>query len=164
MSHDGFGNDLPGQPDADRRVRPDGHHGGSGPEAFKLVDHGGTVLEHFTRWYDRDGNLVRRLAKETWLDSEWVNLDNGKTIAYHQSNVITDVLGVPGDLGSATETSTGVTTFVLPGQGAIFQNSGRTVFSFDGTLEFRAGPQSFVDFFVDGDLSVIQPICDALAG
>jgi hypothetical protein len=38
------------------------------------------------------------------------------------------------------------------------------VIGFDGTVEFRSGPQAFLDYFVEGDASALEPLCDALAG
>jgi hypothetical protein len=137
---------------------------GTGPGAFEIVDDGGTVLEHFERWYDADGNLVRRLSKSTWLGSAWINPDTGARVPYRQSNVTVEDLAVPGDFASATATTTGVINFVLPGQGAIVRNAGRTVFGADGSLEFSSGPQAILDYFLDGDLAALQPICDALSG
>jgi hypothetical protein len=42
-------------------------------------------------------------------------------------------------------------------------STGRVAFGADGTLEFRAGQQPFIDAFVDGDMSVFGPVCAALA-
>jgi hypothetical protein len=142
---------------------PTGIFCGSGSDAFEIIDHPGLLIQEATRWYDADGNLVARKIHEVWLRSEWMNPVTGATVAYRQEATYSDEFAVPGDLGSAVETTTGVVNFVVPGHGAIVRNAGRTVFSFDGTLEFRAGPQAFVDYFVDGDLAALEPICDALA-
>ena len=37
------------------------------------------------------------------------------------------------------------------------------MFGADGELDFRAGQQSFLDAFVDGDMSVLDAVCAALA-
>ena len=136
---------------------------GSGPDAFEIYDDGGTVIEHAARWYDVNGDLTRRVVKQTWLVSAWTNPQAGTSVTYRQTNVVTDVLAVPGDLGSSTETTTGVVDFILPGSGAIVRDVGKTVFGFDGTLEFQGGSHPFVDYFVDGDTTVFDPICSALA-
>ena len=87
----------------------------------------------------------------------------GTTVPYTQHNTLSDVLAVHGDLSTATETSTGENIF-KPAQGApVFLNAGRVVTAPDGTVEFRSGPQDFLDFFVNGDTSVIQKLCAALA-
>jgi len=137
---------------------------GSGSDAFEIFDQSDKVLEHAIRWYDADGNLVRRLIKDTWLGSEWTNPLTGNAVPYRQTNVVSDVLAVPGDLGSARETTTGVVNFIIPGRGAFVQDVGRTVFGFDGSLESQAGPHVFVDYFVDGDTTALDPICSVLAG
>jgi hypothetical protein len=145
-------------------IDPTGIWCGGGGDAFEIVDDGGFVIEHFERWYDADGNLVRRLAKETWLASAWTNPETGARVPYRQTNVTVDVLAVPGDFGSASSTTTGVVNFTLPGGGAIVRNAGRTAFGADGELEFSAGPQAILDYFLDGDVAALQPICDALGG
>jgi len=137
---------------------------GSGPDAFEVFDHSDKVLEHAARWYDADGNLTRRMIKDTWLGSEWTNPLTGKAVSYRQTIVVTDVLAIPGDTGSARETTTGVVNFIIPGKGAFVQDVGRTVFNFDGTLESQAGSHVFVDYFVNGDTTALDPICSVLAG
>jgi hypothetical protein len=32
----------------------------------------------------------------------------------------------------------------------------------DGTIEFRAGQQNFLDVFIDGHTEVLEPLCAAL--
>ena len=137
---------------------------GVGADAFEIFDHNGRVYEHATRWYDADGNLTRRQIKDAWLDSEWTNPLTGNAVSYRQSNVVTDVLAIPGDLGSARETTTGVVNFIIPGRGAFVRDAGRTVFGSDGTLESAAGSHVFVDYFVNGDTTALDPICSVLAG
>jgi hypothetical protein len=137
---------------------------GSGPDAFEIYDRSDKVLEHASRWYEEDGNLTRRIVKDTWLGSEWTNPLTGKSVPYRQTNVVTDVLAIPGDLGSARETTIGVVNFIIPGRGAFVRDAGRTVFGFDGTLEFEAGSHVFVDYFVNGDTTALDPICSILAG
>jgi hypothetical protein len=151
------------------RVEP-GHVEGTGiicfegtPGAFELTDVSDGVSQHAARWYDADGNLVRRQISDLWLGTAWVNPNTGEGVRYHQSQTVIDVLAVPGELGTATETTTGAVNFLLPGGGAIVRNAGRTVFSFDGTLEFTSGPQAINDYFLNGDTAALQPLCDALA-
>ena len=143
---------------------PTGIFCGSGPDEFEIVDRPDTLMGEVTRWYDADGNLVARKIHRVYLRSEWTNPLAGTAVSYRMSVTYSDEFAVPGDLGTAVETTTGVVNFVVPGHGAIVRNAGRTVISFDGTLEFRAGPQAFIDYFIDGDLAALQPLCDALAG
>ena len=135
---------------------------GSGPSAFDVFD-SGTFHQHAIRYYDQDGNLTKRVVHENYSFGQFSNPLTGNAVSYTQHDTLTDVLAVPGDLSTETETVTGENIF-KPAHGApVFLNAGRTVFAPDGTVEFRAGPQDFLDYFVNGDTSVIQPLCAALA-
>ncbi len=71
---------------------------------------------------------------------------------------------MPGDFGSATETTVGENIYTDPETGKkVLRSVGRQVVGADGRLEFRSGQQPFVDAFVDGDLSVFDAVCAALA-
>jgi hypothetical protein len=122
----------------------------------------GTVRQVVTRYYDTEGNLARRVIHEFWSDAQKSNPLTGASTPYTQASNITDVPAVPGDLTSATETVTGQASITVPGLGAVLLNAGKTVTAPDGTIEFRAGPQDFLDYFVDGDTSVIDKLCAAL--
>jgi len=136
---------------------------GSGAEAF--VIHDNAVLNaRATRWYDADGNLTRRVIAERWQPAFWSNPLTGKTVPYTQTDKITDVLAVPGDFGSATETTVGENIYTDPAtHKKVLRSVGRSVFGADGTLEFRSGKQPFLDAFLDGDMSVFDGVCAALA-
>jgi hypothetical protein len=121
----------------------------------------GTVRQVVIRYYDTDGNLVRRVIHEFWSgDTQKSNPLTGATAPYTQESNITDVLAVPGDFDSATETVTGQGSIIIPGLGAVFLNAGRFVVGPDGTIEFRAGPQGFLD--LEGDPAVVAELCAAL--
>lgn len=136
---------------------------GSGPDAFIIHDNGRLEREA-TRWYNADGNLTRRVFHDRWLDSYWSNPDSGKTVPYTQTDTTTDVLAVPGDLGSATETLVGSNIYTDPvTHQKVLLSTGRNVFGADGSLEFRAGHQPFIDAFGEGDMSVFDDVCAALA-
>src|SRR5215213_4493948 len=122
----------------------------------------GTVRQVVIRYYDTDGNLTRRVIHEYWSDTQKSNPLTGATAPYTQASNITDVLAVPGDFDSATETVTGQWNITLPGLGAVFLNAGKFVVGPDGTIEFRAGPQGFLDYFVDGNTAVVDELCAAL--
>jgi hypothetical protein len=121
----------------------------------------GTVRQVVTRYYDTDGNLVRRVIHEFWSDARKSNPLTGASAPYTQASNITDVLAVPGDFSSATETVTGQGSIHIPGLGAVLLNAGRFVVGPDGSIEFRAGPQSFLDFG-DGNTAVVDELCAAL--
>ncbi len=135
---------------------------GSGPSAFDIFD-SGTFKQVATRYYDQNGNLTRRIIHEDYTIGQFSNPQPGTTVPYTQHNTLSDVLAVPGDFNTATETSTGENIF-KPAQGApVFLNAGRVVTAPDGTVEFRSGPQGFLDYFVNGDTSALAALCAALA-
>jgi hypothetical protein len=127
-----------------------------------LIYDEGTVRQVVTRYYDSSGNLTRRVIHEFWSDAQKSNPLTGATAPYNQAFTSTDVLAVPGDLSSATRTVTGAANITVPGVGAVLLNAGRTVTAADGTIEFSAGPQDFIDAFVNGNMAVLDKLCAAL--
>jgi hypothetical protein len=135
---------------------------GTGAQAFDIFDQG-AANTRATRYYDSDGNLTRRVRHDEYTFGQFSNPLLNASVSYTQTDTTTDVLAVPGDLGSATETNTGQNIYHPGGGGApVFLNAGKTVVAPDGTLDFRAGPQNFLDYFVDGDAAVIDQLCAAL--
>jgi hypothetical protein len=136
---------------------------GSGPDAFIIHDNA-RLDARVTRWYDADGNLTKRVIHERWSSSFWSNPLSGKIVPYHQRDTITTKLAVPGDFDSATETTVGSNMITDPvTHRKVLYNAGRTVFAADGSLESSTGQQPFVDAFVNGDMSVFDHVCAALA-
>jgi hypothetical protein len=136
---------------------------GSGADAFTIYDQG-DIYQRAIRWYDADGNLTRRIIHERWAPAWWSNPLNGETVPYTQTNTFIAELAVPGDFDTATETIVGETIWTDPDtRKKVLRSVGRQVVGADGTLEFRAGQQAFLDAFVDGDLSVFDAVCAALA-
>ena len=137
---------------------------GSGPNAFDIFDSG---TDDYSVWkkFDTDGNLVRRVFHDHYTFGQFSNPLNSAVVPYTQTDTRIDVLAVPGDLNSATETTTWGSVFHLPGVGApVFWNSGRTVqFPIFGPTEFSVGR---LEWFAlsDGDASVLVPLCGALGG
>ena len=127
-----------------------------------LIFDQGTVRQVVTRYYDTNGNLTRRVIHEFWSDAQKSNPATGATAPYTQALNFTDVLAVPGDFSSATETVTGAANITVPGVGAVLLNAGRTVTAPDGTIEFSAGPQDFIEAFVNGSMAVLDELCAAL--
>jgi hypothetical protein len=135
---------------------------GSGADAFNIYDNG-DVTQRFTRRYNADGNLIRRVNHEVWSNSFWSNPLTGKTVTYTQRGVITDVLTVPGDFGSVVETVVGENVYTDPiTHKKVLMGVGRTVYGADGLL-FSAGQQWAVDMFENGDTSVLGDVCAALS-
>jgi hypothetical protein len=136
----------------------------SGANAFDIFD---TGTDDYSVWkrFDTDGNLVRRVFHDHYTYGQFSNPLNGAVVPYTQTDTRIDVLAVPGDLNSATETTTWGSVFHLPGSGApVLWNSGITVqFPIFGPTEFSAGRLDFVQLS-DGDTSVLGPLCTALGG
>src|SRR6476659_3818622 len=113
---------------------------GSGSSAFDIFDAG---TDDYSVWKkcDADGTLVRRVFHDHYTFGENSNPLTGAAVPYTQTDTRIDVLAVPGDLDSATETTTWQSLFHVPGAGApVFWNSGRTVqFPIFGPTEFSAG-------------------------
>jgi hypothetical protein len=136
---------------------------GSGAEAFLIHDNA-VLHQRATRWYNADGDLTKRVLHERWKPAFWSNPLTGKTVPYTQTGKITTELAVPGDFSSATETIVGENIYTDPvTHKKVLRSTGRAVFGADGTLDFRAGQQPFLDAFVDGDMSVFDAVCAALA-
>jgi len=133
---------------------------GSGPGAFDVFD-GASTNEVAMRVYDADGNLLRRVRHDR-ADGAVSNQLNGATVPYLQTQIITDVLAIPGEFSSATETMTGEIHVRLAQGAPLLIGAGRTVFAPDGTIEFQAGPSGFIDLLA-GAPSAVEPICGALA-
>ena len=128
-----------------------------------IVDQG-DVAQELTRRYDSDGNFVERVIRERWTNAFWSNPLNGNTIPYTQRGIITDRASVPGDLDSITETLVGENIYTDPvTHKKVLTSAGRTVFAPDGSLEFSAGQQPFIQRFVFGDPSAFDALCAALA-
>ena len=129
-----------------------------GSGAFDIFD-GGTHNKHAIRFYNAAGDLTR-LTRYDQNFSQFTNLLTGAAVPYTQHNTTTDIFTVPGD-PSATETARGEVNFTVPHMGAVLLNAGRTVFGADGTLEFSAGPQGFIDYF-NGNTAALTELCTAL--
>jgi hypothetical protein len=135
---------------------------GSGPDAFVIHDNG-AADSVFTRWYNADGNLTRRVEHEVWTDAFWSNPLSGKTVTYTQRGIITDRLTVPGDFDSTVETLVGENVYTDPiTNQKVLHSVGRTVYGPDGLVS-ESGQQPFIDAFEHGDMSVFDPICAALS-
>jgi hypothetical protein len=135
---------------------------GTGSDAFDIFD---AAVDQVTarRVYDENGDLVRRVLRDDYSFGQFSNPLNGATVPYDQRDTRTDVFAVPGDLASATETTTWESTFHVRGGGAPpLVNSGRTVQAPDGTIESYSGRLDFLKLFVEGDTSVLGPLCTAL--
>jgi hypothetical protein len=115
------------------------------------------------RFYDADGNLVQRHFRES-LDGVLTNPDTGRSVPWTQHDTVLHDLAVPGDVDSGLIRITGLFTRVdLPGGGVVQMNAGTFLQDpVSGDIAFEGGPHPLNDYFVRGDASALQPVCDAV--
>jgi hypothetical protein len=135
---------------------------GIGASAFEVLDRA-TRRVKAERWYDTDGNLVKRVRSNLFSESALFNPVTGAAVPYGQHDTDTDLLAVPGDLGSRTTYSVESFVATAPGEGAVLVNKGRSVYDADGEVLERTGRRDF-DAYDGGDLSVMDGLCRALGG
>jgi hypothetical protein len=112
------------------------------------------------RYYDQNGNLLRRHSRE-YINGTIVNPLNHKALAYSGSDTVMHDLGTPGQIDTGTQAVTGsVRIFLGEGNGTFALDTGRYVDSSQGIL-FESGQHPFFDYF-GGDTTALQPLCDAL--
>jgi hypothetical protein len=133
---------------------------GTGAGAFSVMD-SATRRVKAERWYDTNGDLVKRVRANLFSDSRLTNPLNGTYVPYDQHDVDTDLFAVPGDLGTATTYSVESLVAVAPGYGAVLVNKGRSVYGPDGEVLERTGRRDF-DAYFGGDDSIVADLCAAL--
>jgi hypothetical protein len=139
---------------------------GDGSSAFGIVV-SDTLDQMASRTYDRAGDLTRRWIQDVYSDGLLINSVTGASVPFTLHDTITDVLAVPADFNTATETVTGEGIITLPNGEPPYVSSGTTVSSVsDGAIEFEAGPNSVIDWFVNGAPPELpaefQQVCAAL--
>jgi hypothetical protein len=135
---------------------------GTGPDAFDVFDQA-THLQTARRFYDDNGNWVRRQEYDTYNDGQWSNPLNGKTAQYTQRNIDTTVLATPGDQSTTTDTITGE-IIMRSGTGSpVLFATGRQVYGPSGDLEFSAGRNDLTAFFNQDNTHALDTLCAALS-
>ncbi len=116
------------------------------------------------RFYDADGNLLVRHFRESWVRT-LVNPANGKSLDWLGHDTIIHRLAVPGDDSTGITSVSGTPNRLsIPGGGTVLVDAGHlTVDVATDTVIRSGGPHHFDDYFVNGNLEALQPICDALA-
>jgi len=134
---------------------------GSGPNSFAVVFSDMRTVTG-RRYYDENRNLTQRHFREVFVGT-FTNPLTNVSVDFVQADTVLHNLAVPGDTSTGTEAITGSTRFSLPEGGVVLIDAGRTVIdASDGTILFEAGQHHFDDYFVFGDTSALQPLCDAL--
>jgi hypothetical protein len=138
---------------------PTGLFCGSGDSAFEVLDQAVRVIDA-ERWYDRDGNLVKRKRVFTFEDAT-LSSPTGAQVGYVQRDIQTDVYDVPGDDTLGTTYANGSMRVTVKGLGSVFVEKGRLVWGPEGNLDKEAGRHELVDYF-NGDASALASLCSAL--
>ena len=134
---------------------------GSGAEAFSVFDEG-THLQLARRFYDENGNWLRRQLFDTFKDAQWSNPLNGKTAPYTQRNNETFVLATPGVESTGTSTVTGELVMKSGNGAPVLFQTGRQVHSPSGDLLSSAG-RADITAFEQGDSHAFDLLCEALS-
>jgi hypothetical protein len=129
---------------------------GSGATAFQIFDTS-TLNQRAIRFYDTDGNLTKRIIHDHYR-GEWSNPESGAVAPYIQNQNTTDLLAVPGDFATSTQTVTGEIVMRSGAGAPVLVDVGRQVFS-DGDLVFSAGQH----VFTSDDPAAFDAVCAALA-
>jgi hypothetical protein len=136
---------------------------GEGANAFDIVLDA-IVDQTASRTYDRDGNMTERFIQDTYRSGLFVNSVTGASLPFTGHDTVTDVLAIPADFGSATETIAGEFAVTLPHTGTVYLTAGKLVMAAaDGTIDFQAGPGVLIEWFVNGGPMVApSELCSAL--
>jgi hypothetical protein len=130
---------------------------------FNIID-SSTLHERVKRYYDVNGNLTRRSIHDSFTSGQWSNALTGTKVFYTQNNVTVDVLAVPGDFSSSTQTTTGEVIIRAGTAAPVLIATGRQVFNAGtGELISSAGRNAFIAAFFEGDTTAFDDVCAALA-
>lgn len=141
-------------------AEPTGIICGSGASSFEVLLSQTRSVEG-RRYYDRNANLTQRHFREVFAGTLMNPLTNAM-VSFDQSDTVIHNLAIPGDGNSGTLTITGSLRLHRQNGGVVIIDAGRTVLSPDGSILMEAGQHHFDDYFVLGDISALQPLCDAL--
>lgn len=115
------------------------------------------------RYYDANGDITQRHFRES-LNGTLSNPDTGKVVLWVQHDTVIHNVAVPGDLSTGTIKVSGLGFRAWrPGGGTVLTDVGTTLRDQATDEVIRAGGKHPFDaYFVDGDGSALQPLCDAL--
>ena len=133
---------------------------GTCPQGFDILENGHSD-EVGARYYDRDGNLIRRVLHDVYPVGHPLNVlynsETGKSVPFSADFTETDHLAVPGDFDSITARFIGnLYTVTLPGGGVLVHDVGVITFGPDGSILEDRGPKML--FF-----GQTEKLCAALA-
>ena len=134
---------------------------GSGANTFEVFQYSTRSVQG-RRYYDQNKNLLKRHFRE-YLTGTFSNPLNHKAVAFSGSITHVHDLTIPGDNASGTEKLFGGTRIYLQNGRTVLIDAGRASITEDGTILSEAGQHPFDEYFVFGDTTALQPLCDALA-
>ena len=133
---------------------------GTGANSFEVFQfQNRSVLGH--RYYDQNGNLTRRHFHEVDTGT-FTNPITHAAVSFSGRGTTLHDLSTPGDITSGTQVLTGSFRVYRPQGGTVIIEAGRTANSGTGDFIRESGPHPFQDYFVFGDTTAVQPLCDAL--
>lgn len=132
---------------------------GTGASAFEILDQAVRTTQA-QRWYDRDGNIVKRRRVFSFADAV-LSSPSGAYVSYMQRDIQTDMFPVPGDITYATTSVNGSLRITVPEQGTVLIDKGRVVYGTDGSREKVAGHHDLLNYF-QGETSALAGLCGAL--
>ena len=135
---------------------------GSGASSFEVLISQNRSVEG-KRHYDRDANLTQRHYRE-YFSGTFINPLTNAALPFDQSDTVIHNLAIPGDINSGTVTITGALRLHRQNGGIVLIDAGRAFLAagVDWTLIKETGQHPFDAYYVFGDTSALQPICDAL--
>jgi hypothetical protein len=133
---------------------------GTCPQGFDLLENGHSD-ETGARYYDDNGNLIRRVLHDVYPVNDPLNVlynsVTGTSVPYRTDATESDAFAVPGDFASVTATFTGnLYSITLPGHGLLVHDDGLLAFAPDGDVFDNHGPK----MLFNGE---IQKLCAALS-
>ena len=133
---------------------------GTGAESFEVI---GVDVKSVSghRYYDQDLNLTERHFREEYV-GRLTNPLTGAYLDFIQADTVMHNLTVPGDVATGNEHVSGSTRIWRPDGGVVLTDSGTGLLSSDGTILSESHHHPFDAYYVYGDTSALQPICDAL--
>jgi len=132
---------------------------GSGANAYEVFQFQNRSVQG-RRYYERNGNLTRRHFREVF-DGTLTNPLSHTSLSFSGGDTHLHDLAVPGDINTGTEATTGSVRIFLRNGGTFPIDIGRILDSDHGILS-ESGQHPFLDYFVFGDTTALQPLCDAL--
>ena len=115
------------------------------------------------RFYDSDGDLVRRHFREEFAGT-LTNTKSGVTVDWVAHNTIIHDLAVPGDIASGTTTISGQQMRIFGPHGTVLIDVGHLVIDeATGELLKSSGKHHLDDYFLNGNTAAIASLCAALA-